>query len=69
MLTDDIDIVSENLTNRLENILRYSDFGKLSEYIGYLSGSLTLEKINQEITIQPLYLKNRVSLRIPVLSI
>ena len=50
MLTDDIDIVSENLTNRLDNILRYSDFGKLSENIGYLSGSLTLEKINQEIT-------------------
>lgn len=49
MLTDDIDIVSENLTNRLDNILRYSDFGKLSENIGYLSGSLTLEKINQEI--------------------
>lgn len=49
MLTDDIDIVSENLTNRLDSILRYSDFGKLSENTGYLSGSLTLEKINQEI--------------------
>ena len=44
-----INMGSENLNNRLDNILRYTDFGKLSENTGYLSGSLTLEKINHEI--------------------
>ena len=47
MLTDDI--ISENLTNRLDNILTYDEFGKLSENTGYLSGILTLEKINRDI--------------------
>lgn len=49
MQTDEINVRSENLTNRLANILRYTDFGKLSENTGYLFGSLTLEKISHEI--------------------